>query len=154
MKVSTNSWHYKYLTTANIKFESVPTNLCPYVRHILLQIVAQMLVCGILVGTALGPLWIFLYGWDFTNMWWLFLIFTVLFYSACVICTCGGLVIAWYTWVWKGGINLQGRLWTRRRENDLKRYNRAQDGEVTAWERIKTWCEAIHGKICPIVEWE
>ena len=153
MKVSTNSWHYKYLTEANIKFESVPKNLCPYVRHILLQVAAQILVYTIILGIALGPLWIFLYGWDFTDMWWLFMMFTVLFYSACVIGIFAGLIIAWYTWVWKGGFNLQGRFYTKRHEKDLERINRAQAGEVSAWERIKTWYTAIHGKICPVVEW-
>ncbi len=142
MQISKKSWHYRYLTESNIKFSDVPENLCPYVRHMLLQFVAQWLVLFLILGTVAGPIWLYLFGFD-TDIPFIFMFFIVVFFILLFVASIFGTLF---------GLHHLLQKYLRPRQL-VRRLAREEIGEITFWQRLKIWGEAVHGRLCPIVDW-
>jgi len=108
----------------------------------LLQFVAQWLVALLVVGTAAGPIWLYLFGFD-TDIPYIFMLFIAVFIILLFIASIFGAVF---------GLRHLLQKYLRPRLTE-RRLAREEIGETTAWEQLIVWYQAIHGRICPIVEW-
>lgn len=150
MKISRQSWHYRYLRDAFISFKDVPAELCPYVRHLVLQFVAQCVVYGSILWVLSAPVWLWIGD---TDVWWQ-LVSMILFGGIVLTIAMLVVVFAWIEHIWPWITRKTAQLFDYAFDR-VDAYNDAvvAEGRTPVTERSKTWWRAIHGRICPKVEW-